>query len=254
MTSFDKIIDIGLLEEVVSEGVVIWNQTLSDLQEYWKDKAWRVFSKKRKIDGKKLTYNSKHISKFWGEKSKEAVYDVIFWNKEGVWLCCAPSQIYAKNIALNKYFKQSVQFIIQKSFIEHGYNIFNAVHIRRGQGHTGHDRKNAKIYYNSHLTQFNTSIPLYIATDESNKKWFLPFLTEFKFKKILFWEDLLQKTETLEKVKNILNLFPKRMENDIIGFLEQLLCANSKNFEGSSKSTFTFAIKTIRRNPNTLLH
>ena len=98
-------------------------------------------------------------------------------------------------------------------------------------------------YLLEHLQRFDKSIPLYIATDEKDKSWFRPFRTEFGFKKLVFWDDLPDSIKS-----TILPQYPETMRGDLIGFLEQIICAKAKNFAGSHGSTFSAAIMAFRRN------
>lgn len=101
----------------------------------------------------------------------------------------------------------------------------------------------ALMFALEHLQRFDKSIPLYVATDEKDKAWFDPFKTEYGFKKLVFWDDL-----AADIKDQILPKYPTTMRGDLIGFLEQIICAKAKNFAGSHGSTFSAAIMALRRN------
>lgn len=85
--------------------------------------------------------------------------------------------------------------------------------------------------------QLNTSLPLFIATDEKNKTWFGDILKMYKAS--YFWNNVVvddsNPTQAAFRVKIIENLkadFPKTMQGDVLAFIEQLICANAYKWTG----------------------
>lgn len=123
---------------------------------------------------------------------------------------------------------------------------YNAVHVRRSD-HVSRDRKSAEQYYKFHdLASFNKTFPLYVATDERKLKWFNYFkrFPKKRFRSLIFWKDL-----DKEILHTVLPAYPESMHSDVLGFVEQLICGNAIQWEGSYKSTFSAAIATIRTVP-----
>uniref|UniRef100_A0A7S3LHZ6 GDP-fucose protein O-fucosyltransferase 2 n=1 Tax=Aplanochytrium stocchinoi TaxID=215587 RepID=A0A7S3LHZ6_9STRA len=245
MVSMGELLDIPLLARVIKPGFRIYNGSLADLEKLWKHKKWKIYTKSRykhnkngKLTTERLFYSDKYISRNWGPKNYKD-YDVVFWNKAGMWLCCGPSNIYGPNIGFNMHLRALAKTLHRPLF-----ESFNAVHIRRGQGHTGRDRRTVDSYYKEHLLSFNKSLPLYIATDEKNLTWFEPLRMKYGFKQLHFWKDLDQVVISKE-----LSVYPETMSGDVIGIIEQLICSKAVRFEGSHASTFSISINKFRDNP-----
>ena len=124
---------------------------------------------------------------------------------------------------------------------------YNAIHVRRGGGHTRIDRRTARHYLDLHIlpAKMNASLPLYVATDERNKSWFSAMTREGY--SLVFWSDLVRDEENNRVVSELMAEYPKDMRGDIIGFLEQLLCARAVKWTGSDGSTFSWSIDAMRR-------
>ncbi len=107
---------------------------------------------------------------------------------------------------------------------------YNAIHIRRGDFiHKFNDRnlpinEIIKTVYN----HFDPAIKLYIATDETNKQFFAPLL---KIYDAVFIGDY--------NKDNV--LFP-----EMLGCVEQLICAHAEKFIGTKLSTFSSYITRLR--------
>jgi len=123
---------------------------------------------------------------------------------------------------------------------------YHAVHIRRGDkvfetsfSRVYHDPE----WYASRIADYKEmATKVYVATDEPNRSLFNPFL-EHGLSPV-FWEDL---PELEEILRPYLKHFPKRMFMDILGMVEQLICAYSAMFLGSGYSTFTTYILRLRK-------
>ena len=86
---------------------------------------------------------------------------------------------------------------------------------------------------------------LYLATDEKNRNFFKVFLDN-NFD-LYFYEDLPQ-----DILRPYLDKFPKRMEMDVLGIVEQFVCTYARYFLGSGYSTFTTYILRLRQQRRTL--
>ena len=93
--------------------------------------------------------------------------------------------------------------------------------------------------------QMNKSLPIYVATDEKDKDWFA-YLREQGYT-LLFWKDILSDPAREQHVLDATNDFPVDMRGDVIGFLEQIICARAVIWTGSDGSTFSWAIGAMRR-------
>lgn len=253
MVPMSHILDLDALNAGVDKGIRIYDDTLTNLREKTlKGKKWLAYTKPRsKIDPKtkqeKNNWFSFNAIKFHWKKKEE---DVVFWRKGSMWMCCAGGDDYTPFIVFNKHLKSVAARLIYP-FISNSPNLlFNAIHVRRGGGHTRIDRRTASHYHEYHLkpSNFDNELPLYIATDERNQTWFQPLITEFGYKRLVFWSDL-DKTV----ISNVLENFPKTMHGDVIGFIEQIICGYAVKWAGSDGSTFSFAIAGIRKYPSLLL-
>jgi hypothetical protein len=126
----------------------------------------------------------------------------------------------------------------------HPAGLADAVHVRRGD-HSSTDRRTAERYYKVHsMSDFDKKLPLYVATDETYYGWFRYFRKRGRFRRLVFWKDL-----DREVITKLLQDFPVAMHGDVLGFVEQLICGNAVQWEGSHKSTFSAGISTIRLVP-----
>ena len=149
---------------------------------------------------------------------------MVFFNKGGMWLCCGPSNHYSKNIGFNNYIKAVAIKLVRTSLkgiynagkratltvVEAGLIVCTIVHVRRGGGHTSSDRRTANGYFKAHLTKFNKSVPLYIATDEKDKTWFAPLQKKHGFQTLLFWSNLDKNI-----IEDVFSKFPSTMHGDL---------------------------------------
>jgi len=149
---------------------------------------------------------------------------------DGVW--------YGRHIIFNARLKATARLLAAP------LKLYNAVHVRRGD-HALNDRRSAERYYKLHnLASFDKKLPLYIATDETYYGWFRYFRKKGKIRTLVFWKNLDRSV-----IKNVLMDFPESMHGDVLGFIEQLICGNAVQWEGSRESTFSAAISTIRVMP-----
>lgn len=195
-------------------------------------------NKNGKATNERLFYSIRYLEHTWKPRKQ---YDVVFFNKGGMWLCCGPSNAFSKNIGFNTYIKAIATKLIRLRFD----GPFNAVHVRRGGGHTSSDRRTATGFYKAHLTLFNNSLPLFIATDEKDKTWFNPLKNRHGFKTLFFWKDL-----DAQVIDMMYSNFPSTMHGDISGFIEQIICAKAHQWAGSHASTFSAAIGVFRSYKN----
>ncbi|KAH9251392.1 hypothetical protein BASA81_010803 [Batrachochytrium salamandrivorans] len=247
MVPADQLLDVRALNEVVNRGVVflddiplrivnrIQNETTLQVEVFVKGHYVNRFSANKRL----LVYNETDIARDWLDHTAQ----VVFWDKMSMWQCCTADfggdTIWlGKHIMFNTMLKQLVLNTTRKTFGVLGYN---AVHIRRGDMTITSDRKSAEVYYKKHrLHLFDSTLPLYVATNERNASWF-DYL-HGKFPKLKFWKDL-------ELDRQVLQTFPPKMQGDVAGFIDMLVCGNAIKWEGSLKSTFSAAIGSIRLSP-----
>lgn len=243
----DQLLDVRALNEVVNQGVVflddvplrvverIRNETALQVEVFVKGHYVNRFATEKQL----LVYTESDIARDWlGNKAH-----VVFWDKMSMWQCCTADfggdTIWlGKHIMFNAMLKQLALNATRQTFGPLGYN---AVHIRRGDMTITSDRRSAEVYYKKHrLHLFDSALPLYVATNERNASWF-DFL-HGKFPKLKFWRDL-------EFDRQQLHAFPPKMQGDVAGFVDMLVCGNAVKWEGSLKSTFSAAIGSIRLSP-----
>jgi hypothetical protein len=131
---------------------------------------------------------------------------------------------------MNKLFRYSQRYY---DMVSNTVNIgkYNAIHVRRGDFF---------IQYGNALESINTedkllnqveklldpSLPLYIATDEPNKEFFKALATKYK---ILFIDDFFKGLSKLE-----------------CAIIEQIICSQAEQFEGTIPSTYSKRINIMR--------
>ncbi|KAH9253539.1 hypothetical protein BASA81_008586 [Batrachochytrium salamandrivorans] len=192
----------------------------------------------RRTKTKLLVYREADIRSMFLHTHNESV---LFWDKMSMWGCCMTDSgrdlaWYGRHIVFSRALKllaRQLMPVLQ----------YNAVHIRRGDM-TSRDRATAQLYYkNYRLDKFSTKLPLYIASNEQDREWF-QYLEE-KFPKVVYFSDLLANHP---KLVAVLDSFPSKMRNDVAGFIEILICGNAKHWQGSRRSTFSAAMRSVRTN------
>lgn len=169
---------------------------------------------------------------------------IVFWDETTMWGCCPTDDKrdliwFGKHIVFNREMKQFAWSLLLPTKQQE----YNAVHIRRGDM-TSRDRATAQLYYkNYHLDRFNRALPLYIASNEPNREWFK--YIEHKFPRVIFLSELLQQGPLH---RFLTTAFPKKMYFDVAGYVEILICSKAKQFQYSSRSTFSAAIYSARGN------
>ena len=175
--------------------------------------------------------------------------DVVFWQKGSMWLCCAGGEMMTPYVMFSRELKSVAEFVADELF---GSGVpFDAVHVRRADGHTRIDRRTAQHYIERHLKPngmhgHDGAVALYVATDEKRKEWFAPFRGVYR--RVVFWGD----AEALPghaAVRDFIASFPARRKWDFVGFIEQQLCTRARKWEGSDGSTFTAANWGMRKFP-----
>ena len=242
VTPMHKILDIDALSKALINGVRVSTLTIPDLEILLEHRTWLRYEKPQVLRGttKENWWGDKFIRSQW---MKKRTPDFIFWHKTSMWKCCG-AELATRNW-LNRHiiFHKHLKALAKLLAIPLGK--FNAVHVRRNDhvGGKNSDRASPEVYYARHeLGRFDKNIPLYIATDEVDHAWFDPLKNALGFKRLMFWNDL--NKGILDRA---LERYPLAMRNDVLGFIEQLICANGVMFEGSVKSTFSFAIDFIKR-------
>ena len=74
---------------------------------------------------------------------------------------------------------------------------------------------------------------IYVATDEKDLSFFMPFMKEFK---IVFLKDIAERAKLTNSNINM----------NLLGMVEQVICANAHTFVGTPFSTFTGYITRMR--------
>jgi len=236
------VLDVRAMQEAVDFGVVFLDDLPIRAVEAAKDAGLsvKVYTKPHYKGGKNFwrLFESR-IAQEWGDEKA----DVVFWDKGSMWMCCltedaADSVWFGRHIMFNARLKATARVLAQP------LGLYNAVHVRRGD-HALNDRRTAERYYKLHnLGIFDKKLPLYIATDEQYHGWFRYFRKKGKFSRLVFWSNLDRAV-----IADLLDDFPKAFHPDALGFLEQLICGNAVQWEGSRESTFSAAISTIRMVP-----
>ena len=125
----------------------------------------------------------------------------------------------------------SVMELIHRGLFPPSYVAF---HIRRGDFQQTQTRQSAeKIVEQTNALVPNRSTRIaYIATDESNRSFFAPFMREYRA--VYFLADLKSGTDI------------DTINQNYVGMIEQVVCANADVFIGTPLSTFTAYITRIR--------
>lgn len=105
---------------------------------------------------------------------------------------------------------------------------YNAMHIRRIR-HISRSLTQGYWILEMLSNEFSKEIPIYVATDELNLKWFEP-LIEAGFS--LYFASNFTNSINLSRV-------PKRLRKDVLGMYEQIVCIRSELFLPSPHSTFS---------------
>ena len=126
-----------------------------------------------------------------------------------------------------------------------GKSGFNAMHIRMGDyAWKRKDTEASKFISDVKAMHWNLSLPTYIATEPNrDEKFFAPLVEGLKKGNVLFSSDLPR-----HLVTRFTYAFPPgRIRGDMLGILEQLICAQGKSFYGTFFSTFSKYIKFMRQ-------
>lgn len=154
------------------------------------------------------------------------------------WYHVYPGDFVERNLLkkeINTVFKYKQIFEDIGSVVSSNIGEYNSAHIRRND--FLYCRKNEIETLSSDLKilnklkqYFDTSVPLYIATDEMDKSLFHLVKDEFK---VYFFED----------ISKYLPSHLSKLENTI---LEQIICSKSKKFYGTFYSTYSSRINIMR--------
>ena len=245
MVPMDQVLDVDLIESGLdSKRVLVLKETVEEFHDRWRHKKWLVYTKPQSrttASGEtKNNWLSENAIKFKFRKKKE---DFIFWNKGSMWMCCSGGELMTKYIAFNANLLRVVQNALERNSAT-SRGSYNAIHVRRADGHTRADRRTASHYYDAHLTGFDASLPLYVATDEKSRAWFDPLIDDHNFARLIFYGDFLAMDED---VSRLIEGFPASMRGDAVGFVDQIVCCLAESWEGSDGSTFSFAIAGMRK-------
>jgi hypothetical protein len=135
--------------------------------------------------------------------------------------------------------------------IANALGIYHAVHVRRGDkvGESNFKQvSHAPDWWASRIAEYSTITKLvYVATDEMKRDYFDGFIKN-RGLDLVFWETLPEQDDLIR----YLELYPRRMFMDVLGMIEQLLCAYAEKFLGSGYSTFTTYILRLRKYRTTL--
>ena len=235
MIPADLVLDMEALEAGTVRGVRVHRDHLNSLPALLPG-TWKRNSKRSTMW---LTENA--VRSKWRGLS----YRVVFWNKGSMWECCAGGTWMTPYVMFSRPLKETSLDLANAYFKNQKYN---AVHVRRGGGHTRLDRRSPEHYHDMKIVPagLDPKLPLFIATDEKNRTWFDYWKTQgFS---LVFWNDLYRKDPS--RIDGFLKAFPRKTSNDVIGFMEQLICARAEKWTGSDGSTFSFAIEGLRNFPS----
>lgn len=154
------------------------------------------------------------------------------------WYHVYPGDSEKRNILkkkINKIFKYKSKFHDIASTISSEIGPYNSIHIRRNDFLYCMEKQiettstDLKIL-NKLKEYFDVSVPLYIATDETDKNFFDLVKTEFK---VYFFDDV------IEHIPQNINELEKTI-------LEQIICSESETFYGTYYSTYSSRINIMR--------
>jgi hypothetical protein len=121
---------------------------------------------------------------------------------------------------------------------------YNAIHVRRGdklnEGNFLMLVRDPEVYGQRLMRYTDVGPTLYVATDEPDTAYFQPLRDQGY--KLVTWRDL-----DPALLGGFLARFPRQMFFDMLGTVEQSLCALANRFLGSNYSTFTMFILRLRR-------
>lgn len=120
---------------------------------------------------------------------------------------------------------------------------FNAAHVRRGDWGDKLMGSLDKFLFSLQRNKMNSSLPLFVATDEADLNWFNPL------REMGFTLRFAHHFSTHPDFVHLLRAFPLQMHSDVTGFVEQLICAKAGKWIGTEGSTFSFAIEATRSFP-----
>lgn len=203
--------------------------------------GWRVIMRDSRKMISKYIWKDAHIRRFSSDNSR-----FLFFANHTMWgtIDLYPWSKYYKLARNAIQFTRPTKLLAIK--IANKLGKYNSLHIRRG------DKKkevgflqvvrDADVYAKRMLPYIDEtpSKTLYISTDEKDLKYLMPIADRgFNI------------TTAYDLDQNLLNdyilRFPPQMYRDILGMIEQLICAYSLKFLGSSYSTFTMYILRLRR-------
>ena len=211
-------------------------------QVYWNRKGLCVYSEDIAQNDEKYKYWHMQDRVIDDSRLVGHWYDYIFFEdwKEDLWVKRFVRDKMRYNEVLQCAAARIVQALRQAARDGSGghTNKFHTMHIRRTDLTTaykdyGVDKDASHIYHE--FSQKRNIVPndsiVYIATDESNKKFFQPFLENYK--KVYFLDDFI-------------DLLGPDIPGHYYGMIEQLVCSRGEHFVGTFYSTFTGYINRLR--------
>lgn len=126
--------------------------------------------------------------------------------------------------------------------------VFNALHLRLGdkgdRGLTG-----TTLVESMTMRNFSYDVPVYVATEPrdiaKHPELFGPLESKWD---VVYARDLVPR----EHVEQFRGLFSKRLQDDMFGVIEQLICTAANKFKGSTYSRFTQFIGFMRHHKEEL--
>ena len=134
-----------------------------------------------------------------------------------------------KPVQYSKFYNRKTAGGMMNNVDKDNFATYHAFHIRRGDFQYKDMRVDAETIYGNTRFLLNRSVTslIYIATDEQNKTFFEPFTRDFK---VVFLNDY---------ATALASAAGGKLNNNMIGMIEQVICANAHTFIGSPLSTFT---------------
>eukprot|EP00515_Schizochytrium_aggregatum_P016754 CAMPEP_0202104978 /NCGR_PEP_ID=MMETSP0965-20130614/5771_1 /ASSEMBLY_ACC=CAM_ASM_000507 /TAXON_ID=4773 /ORGANISM="Schizochytrium aggregatum, Strain ATCC28209" /LENGTH=550 /DNA_ID=CAMNT_0048673853 /DNA_START=1 /DNA_END=1650 /DNA_ORIENTATION=+ len=216
-----QVLDLDTLNSVVYRGVKVH---VGDMESYQhgilQHLKWRMHERNSAIS----FISERTVMARWAKEDA----DVVFWRKGSMWRCCATHQLmYYHHINYAIDFSAHLKLAALRAIAPFGPR-FNALHFRRGDSHHM-ERRTVKGYVKFHhlkMHRFDRSVPLYIATDESDRSFFDAFLSpEVGFSSLVFASDLIE-----AELAPILDAAAPELRGTLIGFVEQIICVAAERW------------------------
>ena len=203
----------------------------------------------RELGPEQLHYVHHEVSQGWGEANLRAFLGnrkrILFFHGAEmyhVWWGGAKMGPVRRRLRYAKMIRRAALDLVTKAF--GGAARFNAVHVRLGD-YSGRTPSSAVYERRCRGARFSPDVPLYVATEPKPPRGFFDALCKpagtFR---CVFSRDL--DRDVISAFKSAFP--PGQIRNDMLGVVEQLVCVAARGFVGTSFSTFSFWISSMRKN------